>query len=162
MGPRLKEGEELKSHNPLELRKLERGETKRSYKDIQQRNDVRHGVSTVHLLHTPIEGPERQEVINKGQSAYPRTRASKKLSTKGQNAYRRTRASRSYQQKARTPIEGPERQKVINKGQSAYPRTRALRSYQQGQSAYRRIGALRSYQRGPEVPNWNRQQKRLT
>ena len=57
------------------------GETKRSYKDIQQRDDVRHDVSTVHLLHMPTEGPERQEVIKKGQSAN-----------------RRTRTSRSYQQ----------------------------------------------------------------
>ena len=50
----------------------------------------------------PTEGPERQEVINKGQSAY-----------------RRTRASRSYQQKARAPTEGSVRQGVINKDLSA-------------------------------------------
>ena len=62
----------------------------------------------------PTEGPERQEVTDKGP-----------------NAYRRTRASRSYQQKARVPTEGPEHQEVINRGQSAYRRTRASRSYQQ-------------------------------
>ena len=62
----------------------------------------------------PTEGPERQEVINRGQSAYQRTGA-----------------SRSYQQKARVPTEGPECQEVINRGQSAYQRTGASRSYQQ-------------------------------
>ena len=41
----------------------------------------------------PTEGPERREVIDKGQSAY-----------------RRTRASRSYRQRPEVPTEGPERQ----------------------------------------------------
>ena len=129
MGPRLRKGGAEKLY-PSRATKLERGETKRSYKDIYQRDDVRHGVLTVHLLHMPTEGPERQGVTNKGQSAY-----------------RRTRTSRSYQQrpeclpkdqnvkklstKARVPTEGPERQEVINKGQSAYRRARTSRSYQQ-------------------------------
>ena len=136
-------------------------------------DDVRHDVSTVHLLHMSI--------------------------SQGQSAYRRTRASRSYQQrpeylpqdqsvkklstKARVPTGGPEHQEVINKGQSAYRRTRASRSYQQrpgclpkdqsvkklstkarapteeperqdvinkGQSFYRRTRASRSYQQRPK------------
>ena len=134
------EGEELKNHNPLELRKLERGETKRSYKDIQQRNNVRHGVSTVHLLHMPTEGPERQEVINKGQSAY-----------------RRTRASRSYQQRpecllkdqsvkklsttARAPTKGPERQKKLSTRPECQTGSKQQKNRQDGN--HTRIG--RSY-----------------
>ena len=95
----------------------------------------------------PIEGPERQEVINKGQSAYRRTRASrsyqqrpecllkdqsiKKVINKGQSAYRKTRASTSYQQKPERLPKDQSVKKVINKGQSAYRRTRASKSYQQ-------------------------------
>ena len=125
---------ELRSHNPLEPQKLERGETKRSYKDIQQRNDVRHGVSTVHLLHTPTEGPERPEVINKRPERLPKDQSVKKLSTK-----------------ARAPTEGPERQEVINKRPERRPKDQSVKKLStKGQSAYRRIRASRSYQQRPE------------
>ena len=73
----------------------------------------------------PTQGPERQEIISKDQSAYRRTRTSRSYQ-------QRTRASRSYQQrpgrlpkdqsvkklsaKARAPTEGPECQEIISKG----------------------------------------------
>ena len=62
--------------------KTREGGDKKKLERYTTRNNVRHGVSTVRLLYIPTEGPERQEVINKGQSAY-----------------RRTKASRSYQQR---------------------------------------------------------------
>ena len=125
---------------------------KRQEERSRARNDVRHGVTTVHLLHMPTEGPESQGVIDNGQSAY-----------------RRTRESRSYRQRpeclpkdqrvkellttARVPTEGPESQGVIDNGQSAYRRTRASRRYQQGQSAYQRTRASRSYHNPLELQN---------
>ena len=77
VGPSLRREGAEKLQPSRAIKTSERGETKRSYKDIQQRDDVRHDVSTVHLLHIPTEGPEGQEVIDKGQSAYRRTRASR-------------------------------------------------------------------------------------
>ena len=69
-------GRELKSYNPLDLQTREGGD-KKGLEGYTTRDDVRHGVSTVHLLHMPTQGPERQEVINKGQGAYQRTGVSR-------------------------------------------------------------------------------------
>ena len=97
----------------------------------------------------PTEGPERQEVINKGQSAYRRTRASRSHQQRPERLPK-DQSVKKLSTEARAPTEGPERQQVINKGQSAYRRARASKGYQQGQSAYRRTRASRSHQQRPE------------
>ena len=82
----------------------------------------------------PTEGPERQEVINKGQSAY-----------------RRTRASKSYQQR-------PDNQNgVDNKNdQEDGNHTRIGRSYTMGVpmniSSYREVGDLAEKREGQTRP----------
>ena len=78
----------------------------------------------------PTEGPEFQEVINKGQSAYRRTRASRSHQQRPE-CLLKDQSVKKLSTKARAPTEGPERQEVINKGQSTYRRTRASRSHQQ-------------------------------
>ena len=115
-----------------------------------------------------------KKVINKGQSAYRRTRASrsyqlrpeclpkdqsvKKVINNGQSAYRRTRVSRSYQQR---PEYLPKDQSVKKLSTKARVPTKALERQEvisKGQSAYQSTRASRSYQQRPEVPNWSGQQ----
>ena len=47
----------------------------------------------------PTKGPERQEVINERPECLPKDQNVKEVINKGQSAYQRTRASRSYQQR---------------------------------------------------------------
>ena len=81
-------------------------------------------------VRAPTEGPERQEVINKGQSAYRRTRASRSYQQRPE-CLPKDQSAKKLSAKARMLTEGPARQEAISKGQSAYRRTRASRSYQQ-------------------------------
>ena len=78
----------------------------------------------------PTEGPECQEVINKGQSADRRTRTSRSYHQRPERRPKEQ-SVKKLSTKARAPTEGPECQEVINKGQSADRRTRTSRSYQQ-------------------------------
>ena len=78
----------------------------------------------------PTEGPERQEVISKGQIAYRRTRASRSYEQRPE-CLPKEQSVKKVSTKARMLTEGPERQDVINKGQSAYRSTSTSRSYQQ-------------------------------
>ena len=58
----------------------------------------------------PTEEPERQEVINKGQSAYRRTRASRRYQQRPE-CLPKDQSVKKLSTKARVPTEGPERQK---------------------------------------------------
>ena len=84
----------------------------------------------------PTEGPERQEVINKDQSAYRRTRASRNYQQRRERLPK-DQSVKKLSTKSRAPTEGPERQEVIHKSQSAY----------------RRTGTSKGYQRKPESKN---------
>ena len=64
----------------------------------------------------PSEGPERQEVINQGQSAYRRTRASRSYQQRPERLLK-DQTVKKLSAKARAPTEGPERQEIISKGQ---------------------------------------------
>ena len=154
------EGEELKSHNPLDLQTRERGD-KKELEGYTTRDNVRHGVSTVRLLHMPTEGPERQEVINKSQSAYRRTRASRSYQQRPEYLPK-DQSVKKLSTKTRVPTEGPERQEVINKGQSAYRRTRASRSYQQRPESLPKDQSVKKLSTRIRVPKWNGQRKRPT
>ena len=78
----------------------------------------------------PTEGPERQEIINQGQSAYRRTRASRSYQPRPERLPK-DQSVKKLSTKARVPTEGPERQEVINQSQSTYRRNRASTRYQQ-------------------------------
>ena len=53
----------------LARHKTREGGDNKELEGYTTRNNIRDGVSTVRLLHMATEGPERQEVINKGQGA---------------------------------------------------------------------------------------------
>ena len=60
----------------------------------------------------PTKGPERQGVINKGQSAYRRTRASRSYQQRPECPLR-DQSVKELSTKDRAPTEGPERQGII-------------------------------------------------
>ena len=66
----------------------------------------------------PTKGPERQEVIIKGQSAYRRIRVLGNYQQRPE-CLPKDQSVKKLSAKARVPTEGPERQEVVNNGQSA-------------------------------------------
>ena len=96
--------------------KTREGGDKKELDGDTTRNNVRHDVLTVRLLHIPTEGTERQGVSNKGQSAYRRTRASRNYQQRPEGLPK-DQSIKKLSTKARRPTEGPEHQEVISKGQ---------------------------------------------
>ena len=74
----------------------------------------------------PTEGPERQQVINKGQSAYRRTRASTSYQQRPERRPK-DQSVNKLSAKARAPTEGPERQQVINKKPECLPKDQRVK-----------------------------------
>ena len=116
VGPRLR-GEELKSHNPVDLQTREGGD-KKKLEGYTTRNNVRHNVSTVRLWHIPTEGPERQEVINKARVPTEGPERQEVIN-KRPECLPKDQSVKKLSAKATVPTEEPERQEVINKGQHA-------------------------------------------
>ena len=74
----------------------------------------------------PTKGPERQEVINKGQSADQRTRASRSYQQRPERLPK-DQSVKKLSTKARAATEGPERQEVINRRPEHQPKDQSVK-----------------------------------